>query len=146
MLAICPISFSDANAFVKKYHRHHKPVIGHKFSIAVSEDGHICGVAIIGRPVARNLDDGFTLEVNRLCTDGTKNACSIMYGAPWRVAKSLGYKRMVTYILHTESGASLRASGWKLYGQTGGGSWSRIKRRRQDDHPLQKKLRWEVAI
>lgn len=83
-----------------------------KFSLGCMANGHLAGVAIVGRPVSRYLDDGLTLEVNRLCTDGTKNACSFLYGAAARAAKVLGYHRIVTYILDTESGVSLRASGW----------------------------------
>ena len=88
-------------------------VVGHKFSIGLSDGDKIVGVAIVGRPVARHLDDGWTLEVNRLCTDGTRNACSMLYAAAWRAARAMGYKRIVTYILESENGASLRASGWK---------------------------------
>jgi hypothetical protein len=89
------------------------------------------------------LDDGWTAEVTRVCTDGTRNACSILYGACWRAARALGYRRLVTYTLAHESGASLRAVGWRLIGQAGGGSWSRAARPRVDRHPTQCKLRWE---
>lgn len=119
MLTVKPISLADANRFVAEHHRHHKPVRGHKFSLGCMANGHLAGVAIVGRPVSRYLDDGLTLEVNRLCTDGTKNACSFLYGAAARAAKVLGYHRIVTYILDTESGTSLRvrlavrgAGGW----------------------------------
>src|SRR5438552_19025937 len=106
-LEIVPITQKEANAFVKKHHRHHKPVVGSGFPVACAKDGKIVGVAIIGRPVARFLDNKWTLEVNRLCTDGTKNACSILYSAAWRGAKALGWKRLITYILSSENGASL---------------------------------------
>ena len=86
MLEVCPVSLKEANAFVEQHHRHHKPVVGHKFSIACTDGEKIVGVAIVGRPVSRYLDDGWTLEVNRLCTDGTKNACSMLYAAAWRAA------------------------------------------------------------
>jgi hypothetical protein len=99
MLELCPITLAEANAFVGALHRHHKPVVGHKFSIAVTDGEKIRGVAIIGRPVARLLDNGTTLEVNRVCTDGARNACSMLYGAAWRAAKALGYKRLITYTL-----------------------------------------------
>ena len=89
MLDICPISLAEANAFVAEHHRHHKPVIGHKFSIGCTDGEKIVGVAIVGRLVARYLDDGWTLEVNRCCTDGTRNACSILYAAAWRAAADL---------------------------------------------------------
>lgn len=87
MLDICPVSLAEANAFVAEHHRHHKPVVGHKFSIGCTDGEKIVGVAIVGRPVARYLDDGWTLEVNRCCTDGTRNACSILYAAAWRAAR-----------------------------------------------------------
>lgn len=145
MLSLCPISLKEANAFVAQLHRHHKPVPGHKFSIAVTDGEKVRGVAIIGRPVARHADDGATLEVNRVCTDGAKNACSMLYGAAWRATKALGYQRLITYTLPEEGGASLRAAGWRLIGETGGGRWSRNNRPRVDTHPLQQKLRWEAV-
>lgn len=101
MLEICPVSLKEANAFVAENHRHHKPVTGHKFSIACADGEKIVGVAIVGRPVSRHLDDGWTLEVNRLCTDGTRNACSMLYAAAWRAARAMGYHKLITYILDT---------------------------------------------
>ena len=145
MLSLCPISLKEANAFVAQLHRHHKPVPGHKFSIAVTDGERVRGVAIIGRPVARHADDGATLEVNRVCTDGAKNACSMLYGAAWRATKAMGFQRLITYTLPEEGGASLRAAGWRLIGETGGGRWSRNSRPRVDTHPLQQKLRWEAV-
>lgn len=145
-LEIVPINFDEACVFIAQHHRHHKPPIGHKFSVACSNGKEIVGVATVGRPVARMLDDGWTLEVNRLCTDGTKNACSMLYAASWRVAKNLGYKKLITYILDSESGVSLSAAGWKLIGQAGGGSWSVPSRPRVDKHPLQHKLRFEIGV
>ena len=112
-LIVVPIEFGEANLFVEKYHRHNSTLPGAKFSLAVSDEtGIIHGVAIIGIPKARMLCDGWTLEVNRTCTDGTYNANSMLYGAAWRAAKAIGYRRLVTYIQHGESGASLRAAGW----------------------------------
>jgi hypothetical protein len=143
-LQIVPISFKDACTFVKNNHRHHKSPQGHKFSIACSDGDKTIGVAIVGRPVARMLDDGITLEVTRLCTDGTKNVCSILYSACWRVAREMGYKKLITYILESETGTSLRAAGWNCIGKAGGGSWSRKERERIDKHPLQSKLRFEI--
>lgn len=102
------------------------------------------GVAVVGRPVARMLQDGFTAEVTRLCTDGTRNACSMLYSACWRAAKALGYRKMITYILNTEPGTSLKAAGWKVIGERGGGSWSVPSRPRVDNHPLQRKLLFEI--
>ena len=146
MLQLTPITLAEANAFVEQHHRHHKPVVGHKFCMAVSDSESVRGVAIVGRPVSRHLDDGWTLEVNRCCTDGAKNAPSLLYGAAWRATKALGYKRLITYTMAHEGGASLRASGWKLIGERGGGSWSRptSSRPRVDTHPLQQKLLWEA--
>lgn len=147
-LRVTPINLDEANAFVATMHRHHKPVPGAKFSIAVSDDGGtVRGVAIVGRPVARMSDDGWTLEVNRCCTDGAKNACSMLYGAAWRAAKALGYRRLVTYTLPEEGGASLRASGWKLLGLAGGGNWNVPSRPRIDtaERLRGQKLLWEAA-
>lgn len=145
-LSLCPVTMSEANAFVKQHHRHHGKVAFHILSVAVfnTESDKIVGVAIVGRPCAIALDDGWTAEVTRLCTDGTKNACSMLYSAAWRAVKALGYKKLVTYILNTENGASLKAAGWKCIGECGGGTWVRRGRPRVDKHPTQKKLRWEV--
>lgn len=144
-LHITPIGLDEANAFVEAHHRHHDPVPGAKFCVAVSDEaGQVRGVAIVGRPVSRMLDDGWTLEVNRVCTDGMHNACSILYGACRRVGFGLGYRRIITYTLPKEGGASLRAAGWRLLGERGGGSWSRTSRPRVDTAPTQAKLLWEA--
>ncbi len=145
-MQITPVTLEEANAFVQKLHRHHKPVPGCKFCVAVSENETIVGVAIIGRPVSRFLDDGWTLEVNRCCTDGTKNACSMLYGAAWRASKSLGYKRLITYTLPEEGGASLRASNWICLGLKGGGNWNTKSRPRIDTDQMLRgqKLLWEI--
>ena len=110
-LHLLPVSLRTANAFVLAHHRHHHPVQGAKFALAVTlaDSDLIRGVAIVGRPVSRHLDDGWTLEVTRLCTDGAPNACSKLYGAAWKVARALGYIRLITYTLSDEGGASLRA-------------------------------------
>lgn len=144
-LAIVPISFAEANEFVRRHHRHHRPPVGCKFCVAVAAEGAVVGVAQVGRPVSRVLDDGWTLEVNRLCTDGHRNACSMLYAAAWRAARALGYRKLVTYTLREEGGASLRAAGWRVVAETDGGSWSCPSRPRVDTHPLQAKLRWEAA-
>lgn len=144
-LRIIPINLEEANEFVRQYHRHHKPVPGAKFCVAIAKTETIVGVAIVGRPVARMVDDGWTLEVNRTCTDGTKNANSMLYGACRRITFSLGYRKLITYTLPTESGVSLAAAGWKCLGEAGGGKWSRLSRPRMDMHPTQTKLRWEVS-
>lgn len=140
-----PISLAEANAFVAAHHRHHKPVVGHKFSIAAVKNHQIAGVVIVGRPVSRIRDDGATLEVTRLCTDGTKNACSFLYGAAARAAFSLGYQKIGTYIMPEEGGASLRASGWRKIGETPGRSWSVASRPRVDKHPLGQRDLWQRA-
>jgi hypothetical protein len=143
-LTIVPISIREASRFVDEHHRHHKPPRGAIFAVAVALGETVVGVALVGRPLARMLQDGWTVEVIRVCTDGTPNACSKLYGACWRVAQQLGYRRCVTYTLKEEGGASLRASGWREVGPAGGGSWSRGSRPRVDLHPLQQKIRWEM--
>ena len=148
MLALTPITLVEANEYVRKLHRNHKPVIGHKFSIGVAcmdddEASRVCGVCIVGRPISRHLDNGWTLEVTRCCTDGTNNACSMLYGAAWRATKALGYKKLITYTLPHEGGASLRASNWRLIGEAGGGNWNVKSRPRVDSPHPQKKLKWE---
>jgi hypothetical protein len=144
-LKIVPISIREANEYVCLWHRHHKPTQGAKFALAVAvESGSIVGVALVGRPVARLLDDGQTLEVTRVATDGTPNACSALYGASWRVARELGYQCLITYTLASEPGTSLRAAGWKLTAESEGGSWSRPSRPRVDQHPTEPKHRWQA--
>ena len=144
-LSTIPIDLKEANAFVAEYHRHHKPVVGHKFSIGAALGDEIVGVVIVGRPVSRHRDDGMTLEVTRLCTDGTRNACSFLYGAAARAAFALGYQRIGTYILKSEPGVSLTAAGWKMIGETPGKSWSVPSRPRVDTHPLEPKLLFETC-
>ena len=137
------ISFADAAEFVRLHHRHHTPPRGHKFSLAAMVDDEIAGVVIVGRPVSRHRDDGRTLEVTRLCTIGTQNACSFLYGATAKAAFALGYSRIGTYILKREPGTSLSAAGWKLIAETPGKSWSVPTRPRSDKHPIEPKLLFE---
>lgn len=146
MLNLIPVSLSEANSFVTMHHRTHKPVTGHKFSIGCTENGRLVGVAIVGRPVSRYLDDGLTLEVNRLCTDGARNACSFLYEAAWRAARAMGYRKIITYILDTESGASLRAAGWDCAGLAGGKRWTGSRRPAVDLYPPQMKYRYEKSV
>lgn len=113
-MRVVPVSLKEAQEYVRVYHRHNKPPVGHKFSIGVKRGERLLGVATVGRPVARALDDGLTLEVNRTCTTGVKNVNSMLYGAAWRAAKAMGYMRMFTYTQGNESGASLRAAGFIL--------------------------------
>lgn len=144
-LNIVPVTQREALAFVGEHHRHHKPPCGSVFQVAASDGGRIVGVAMVGRPVSRKLQDGWTLEVNRCCTDGTPNACSMLYGAAWRVARALGYRRLITYTLPDQGGTSLRGAGWRVVGERGGGSWNVPSRPRVDTAPTQTKLLWEAA-
>lgn len=112
MLTIAPITLREACTFIAQHHRHNKPPRGHKFSICLRNGDAVVGVAVAGRPIARHFDNGLTLEVNRTCTDGTRNANSMLYGAIWRAAKAMGYRRCITYTQADETGASLRAAGW----------------------------------
>ena len=146
-LRLKPITFRAACEFIAKNHRHHRPPQGHKFSIAAMEGEVIVGVACVGRPVSRHLDDGWTAEVTRLCTDGSKNVCSLLYAASWRASRAMGYTRLITYILSSESGGSLKAAGWRMVGEAGGGSWNRPKtgRDREDKAPTEKKTLFDVS-
>lgn len=125
-LTVVPLTFKAAREFVAALHRHHKPPPGHKFSLGVvDEEGTLRGVAMVGRPVARSYDDGFTAEVNRTCTDGCPNANSALYGAAWRTARGMGYRRLITYTQDGESGASLRGAGWRVIAERKArGSWA----------------------
>jgi hypothetical protein len=144
-LALQPITFAEACAFIRKHHRHHDPPVGWLFGCAVNDGEKVVGVATVGRPVARMLQDGYTAEVNRLCTDGTPHVASMLYGACWRAAKAIGYRRLITYILAEEPGTSLKAAGWRLIGQRGGGEWGRDGRPRVATHPTGQKQLWEAA-
>jgi hypothetical protein len=147
-MRIVPTTLREANAFVAERHRHHKPTQGHKFSIgAANDNGDLIGVVIVGRPVARMADDGLTAEVTRLCTDGTPNACSMLYGAAARAAQSMGFRRVQTYILDEEPGTSLKASGWVHEATTSGGDWNRPSRNgRRTDQPPVPKQRWSSRL
>jgi hypothetical protein len=138
------LGLDEANAFVREHHRHHKPVVGHLFSLGAALEGKIVGIAIVGRPVARGRDDGVTAEVTRLATDGTDNACSFLYGASARAAFALGFKRIGTYILASERGKSLSAAGWRQIAEVRGRSWDTPSRPRVDKHPTQGKLLFEA--
>lgn len=146
MLDVRPITYRAACAFIDAHHRHHGRPQGWLFGAALEQDGVLVGVVCVGRPVARHLQDGRTCEVTRLCTDGTRNACSMLYAAAARAAKALGYARIITYTLHTEPGVSLRASGWMLDGHTTGGEWSRPSRRRAGSVTTCVKQRWVLVL
>lgn len=129
------ISLRDANSFVESKHRHHGKVVGHKWSLAAYKAGQLVAVAIVGRPSGRYLDDGQTLEVTRLCSDGTRNACSALYAACARRARREGYTRIITFTLQSEPGTSLRAAGWKLEAEKAGKP--RWNKQRYADKPEQ---------
>lgn len=144
-----PLTLSQANAHVAAFHRHHKPVQGHRFSIGVVDEKELVGVAIVGRPVARKCDPYFTAEVTRLCTNGSKNACSFLYAACARICKEMGFLKIQTYILDTESGITLRAAGWVHAADSTGGDWNQSKANagtRRTDQPMQPKQRWEKVL
>jgi hypothetical protein len=148
-LAVVPCTLREAQSFVTQHHRHHRAPQGGLFAVGAAEidagGAVMVAVAIVGRPVARRSQDGWTCEVTRLCSTGARNACSLLYAACWRAARALGWRRLITYTLPEEGGASLRAAGWRCIGEAGGGSWSVPSRPRVDTHPLQTKLRWEAA-
>lgn len=152
-LELVPMSIREARAFVARHHRtHRKRKIIARFALGVARDGEVVAVAIVGNPKAKALQDGWTAEVVRVCSidqrpegEHASCACSMLYAACWRAARALGFRRLVTYTLPEEGGASLRGAGWKEIGSAGGGSWSRRERPRVDEHPTQAKLRWERA-
>ena len=146
MLTVSHIELKEANAYVTANHRHHKAVQGHRFSLACYEDGRLCGVAIVGRPRSRRIDQHMTVEVLRLCSDGTKNACSKLYGACRRAAKALGYHRLITYTLADENGKSLLASGFSYCYTNKGGSWNQPGRPRSDKAPVCPKHLYEIIL
>lgn len=147
MIAV-PIELREANEYVAMLHRHHDPVYRDKFRIACKgTDGKIHGVIQLGRPVARNLDDGKTIEVVRCCTDGTKNVCSFLYAKAARIAKEMGYAKIITYILESESGTSLKASGWHYETNTQGNrTWDCPSRKRNTTAPTCAKQRWAKEL
>jgi hypothetical protein len=147
-LRLVPISLAVANEHVAAWHRHNAPVVGHKFSIGVSDaEGVLRAVAIVGRPVARGFDDGDTLEVVRVASDGAKNACSMLYGACKRAAFALGYRRVVTYTQADESGASPRAAGYRVIGQRPARAGWSVPSRPRDDAEYRSVARqlWEAT-
>lgn len=140
-MEIRPVTFAAACDFINRNHRHHRATVGCKFCLSLYDVDKMVGVAVCGRPVSRMLDDGYTCEINRVCTDGTYNACSMLYGACCRVAKEMGYKKVITYILESENGASLKASNFICEGLAGGTHWTG-RRDRWQDIPREKKTRW----
>lgn len=147
-MTIVPLTLGEARSYVDAIHRHHRAPIGGLFAIGLSDDKTppaIVGCVIVGRPVARALDTDFTCEVTRLATDGSRNACSMLYRAAWRAARAMGYRRLVTYTLASESGSSLVGAGFKLIATVKGRSWDTPSRPRVDKHPTVDKFRWEVS-
>jgi hypothetical protein len=144
-LAITRVHLREANAFVGVVHRHHGPVRGHGFSIGAARAGTLVGVVIVGRPVSRGWDHRVIAEITRLATDGTRNACSFLYGAARRAALAIGYRSVITYTLASESGASLRAAGFRFVRVVPGRSWSCTSRPRVDKHPTEDKHLWAAG-
>jgi 1-acyl-sn-glycerol-3-phosphate acyltransferase len=148
-LAVVPCTLSDACAFVGQHHRHHKPPQGGLFAVAVADGDAVVGVAIVGRPVAGNRmkaeERGWVAEITRVATDGTPNACSMLYAACRKACLALGYRKVITYTLQSEPGTSLRAAGWRVVAEVTGKTWNTTRRPRVDKHPLQDKFRWEAA-
>jgi hypothetical protein len=143
-----PLTLAEANNAIAVWHRHHQPVQGYRFAIgAINAEGQLVGVAVAGRPVARMAGDPRAVcEVTRLATDGTRNACSFLYGACARAAKAMGFTKIQTYILEEETGASLAASNWKMAAESSGGSWSRSNRPRTTEQPTGPKRRYELDL
>lgn len=149
MLHVEPLSLTQANDLVARWHRHHKPVRGHRFSIGVfSEDGVPHGAATVGRPVSGGTEQMRVAEVTRLVTDGTRNACSMLYAACARAARAMGFRWIQTYTLQTEPGISLRASGWTHDGLSYAIGWNNGNRPRDMAVPDEgrQKQRWKLQL
>ena len=145
LLEVVPMTLTEAKAYIEEHHRHHKPPVGALFSIGASDGEKIVGVVVVGRPVARMADNGWTVEVTRLASDGTKNVCSMLYRAAWRAARAMGYRKLITYTLQTEPGSSLKAAGFELVGEVTKRSWNTPSRPRVDQDERQARFRWEIA-
>lgn len=142
---LVPMTLTEAKAFVTREHRHHKAPVGALFAIGAAYEGRIVGVVMVGRPVARMADNGWTVEVTRLASDGTANVPSMLYRAAWRAARAMGYRKLITYTLQTEPGTSLRAAGFQLVGEVTKRSWNTPSRPRVDQDERQARFRWELA-
>ena len=149
-LETMPVSLKQANDFITLHHRHHAPLKFHKYSIGVAKDNRLVGICLVNRPVNPGMDDGYRLEVARLCTDGTKNACSFLLARAAAVAKNMGYHWIQTYTLAEESfssyGGSMRAAGWLFLHVSKGGTWNTKRRKRVDKHPTGEKCLWVKAL
>lgn len=141
-----PLELKEANEFVDRLHRHHDSVYRDKFRVGCEVNGKLVGVVQLARPVSRMLDNGRTIEVVRLCTDGTPNVCSFLYSRAARIAKEMGYSKIITYILDSENGTSLKASGWHKKADIKGQNWSRPSRPRNTSAPTCNKQRWEKIL
>lgn len=142
MIEAIPLTIKQANALVTAWHRHHKPVRGHRFSIGARVNGELVGAAIVGRPVARRIDQYNVCEVVRLVTNGAAHVPSFLYASCARAAKAMGFTYIQTYILDTEPGTTLKAAGWTDDGVTRGGDWNRASRDRRVDQPMTAKRRF----
>lgn len=144
-LELQPITFAEAREFIRRHHRHHAPPVSWKFGCGVNDGEKIVGVIVVGRPVARMYDDGFTAEVARCATDGTPNACSKLYRAAHKAAMALGFRKLITYTRSDESGSSLRGAGWRVIAERPAGSWNRPGRPRVDKSEPYQRLLWEAS-
>jgi hypothetical protein len=144
-MTVIPMTLREARAYVDEVHRHHRAPQGGLFAIGAAEGDQVVGVVIVGKPVARMLDDDFTCEVTRLASDGSRNVCSMLYRAAWRAARAMGYRRLVTYTLASEPGSSLLGAGFTAVGEVTGRSWHTPSRPRIDKHPTEDKIRWELV-
>lgn len=146
-LSLVPMTRAAANEWIAQTHRHLGPVVGDVIRVGIARNGAVVGVAVAGRPVARMLDDGQTLEVTRVAvTDGVPHGCSMLYGALARAAAALGYWRVVTYTRQDEPGTSLRAAGWACEGAAGGGEWTCPSRERAAARQSIGKVRWVRTV
>ena len=144
---LVPISIREAKLYVAHHHRHHRPPQGALFALGAEKDGQLVGVASVGRPVGQGLQDGRTVEVTRVCTDGTRNACSFLYARCRRAARALGYEHVKTYTREDESGASLRAAGFEQEALLPARSWAaaNVARIRHDQSTPAARVRWGAA-
>lgn len=144
-LWVYPISLRDARQMVNDIHRHHKAPQGGKFAIGLKADGDPVGCIIVGRPVSRGSDDGYTAEVTRVAVrEGVPNGCSKLYRAGWRAAEAMGYEQMITYTREDESGTSLKAAGFRIDGTVAARSWNAPSRPRTDKDERVGRVRWVI--
>lgn len=145
-MRIIPITLKVANEFVLQYHRHNKQVVGSRFAIGLKNGDKLVGVAICGRPISRHLDNGLTLEVYRVCTDGTKNATSMLYSRCKRIGQLMGYEKIITYTLQSESGSSLKALGATVEKNVDGRQWNDSEKVKRTKQPVSEEMKYRWAI